>query len=96
MKVFVSAGLSVYNTFVLGLVRRAEDLSSLSMQASHGNLRHNDVGHWLADISEIRSAIRFGPQALLDEGLQEYIDLATIALQANYFWLFRNVLVNFD
>ncbi len=65
------------------LVRQLESVSGLSTQTSHGNPRRGDVRHSLADISAIRSAIRFEPQVELRDGLREYMGWAKVAFKSD-------------
>jgi len=63
------------------LVQRMQAVSGLQTEIVHAAPRPGDVRHSLADISAIRNALGFAPQADFDVALREYLDWAKVAMR---------------
>jgi UDP-glucose 4-epimerase len=64
------------------LVTQMCELGGLETEVVHGPPRAGDVRHSLADLSAIRSALGFAPQAQFGPALREYLDWAKVEMRA--------------
>lgn len=63
------------------LVAQMRELSGLEAEVVHGPPRAGDVRHSLADLTAIRNALGFEPQAQFGAALREYLDWAKVELR---------------